>query len=102
VLLGRDVAALDPLGQFDLLRGAEQIDAADRAQVEAQRVEARLDGEVELGLGDTQVDRLLTQQNLTLVSYRPSLLRQQNLTLVSDRPSIDPGTAGRASLPLAR
>ena len=30
--------------------GGEQVDAADRAQVEAQRVEARLDSQVELGL----------------------------------------------------
>ncbi len=44
------VAALDPLGQLDLLLGRQQLHPADRAQVEAQRVQARLDGEVELGL----------------------------------------------------
>src|SRR5207244_11092243 len=38
------------LGEVNLLGGGEQVDAADRAQVEAQRVEARLDSEVELGL----------------------------------------------------
>ena len=32
-----------------LLLGGEQLDLADRAQVEAQRVEARLDREVDLG-----------------------------------------------------
>ena len=48
--LGRHVALLDPLRQLDLLVGGEQLDPADRAQVEAQRVEARLDRQVELGL----------------------------------------------------
>ena len=50
LLLGEHVAALDALGQRDLLLGRQQLDAADRAQVEAQRVEARLDREVDLGL----------------------------------------------------
>jgi hypothetical protein len=40
---------LNPLRQLDLLVGGEQLDAADRAQVQAQRVEAGLDREVELG-----------------------------------------------------
>ena len=38
------------LASDDLLVGGEQVDAADRAQVEPQRVEARLDREVDLGL----------------------------------------------------
>ena len=44
------VAALDPLREVDLLVGGEQRHLADLAQVEAQRVERRLDGEVELGV----------------------------------------------------
>ena len=47
--LGQHVAALDPLRQFDLLGGGQQLDLADRAQVEAQAVEARFDRQVELG-----------------------------------------------------
>ena len=50
LLLGAHVAALDPLRETDLLVGREQVHAADRAQVEAQRVEARLDRQVDLGL----------------------------------------------------
>ena len=50
VLLGGDVAALDALGQRDLLLGAQQRHAADRAQVQPQRVEARLDRQVDVGL----------------------------------------------------
>ena len=42
------VAALDPLRQVDLLVGGEQRHLADLAQVEPQRVERRLDREVEL------------------------------------------------------
>ena len=50
LLLGDQVAALDPLGQRDLALGGEQLYAADRAQVEPQRVQARLDREVDLRL----------------------------------------------------
>src|SRR6266516_2444632 len=42
------VAALDPLRQVDLLVGGQQGHRADFAQIEPQRVEGRLDGEVEL------------------------------------------------------
>src|SRR6185437_14057225 len=48
VLLGGDVAALDALGERDLLLSAQQWHAPDRAQVEAQRVEARLDRQVDV------------------------------------------------------
>ncbi len=48
LLLGDHVAALDPLGEVDLLLGRQQADSADRAQVEPQRVEARLDRQVDL------------------------------------------------------
>jgi hypothetical protein len=48
VALGPHVAALDPLREFDLLRGCEQLDGADRAQVEAEAIEARLNREIEL------------------------------------------------------
>src|SRR4051794_40138190 len=47
--LGDHVAALDALGELDLLLGGQQRHAPDRAQVQAQRVEARLDREVDLG-----------------------------------------------------
>ena len=40
--LGLHVAALDALGQFDLLLGVQEFDLADRAQVEAQGVEGGL------------------------------------------------------------
>ena len=50
VLLGGHVAALDALGERRPPVGGEQVHAADRAQVEAQRVEARLDGQVDLRL----------------------------------------------------
>ncbi len=49
LLLGGHVAALDALREHDLLGGAEQRYATDCPQVQPQRVEARLDGEVELG-----------------------------------------------------
>jgi hypothetical protein len=48
--LGEHVAALDPLREFDLLGSGQQLDLPDRAQVEAQAVEARFDREVELRL----------------------------------------------------
>src|SRR3954469_6208663 len=49
VLLGRHVAALDALREADLLQGREQLDLADRTEVQPQRVERRLHREVELG-----------------------------------------------------
>jgi hypothetical protein len=49
-LLGGHVAALDALGERHLLLGGQQRDAADRPQVEPQRVQRRLDGEVDLRL----------------------------------------------------
>ena len=50
LLLGVQVAALDPLGQRDFLLRGEQLHAPDRAQVQPQGVQARLDREVDLGL----------------------------------------------------
>jgi len=50
VLLGVHVAALDALGERDLQVGGQQRDAADRAQVQTQRIQRRLDRQVELGL----------------------------------------------------
>ena len=50
LLLRDHVAALDALGEPDLLVRGEQVDPPDRAEVEAQGVEARLDGQVDLGL----------------------------------------------------
>ena len=63
------VALLDPLRQRDLLGGGEQLDPADRAQVETKRVEARLDREVELRL----LRRLALLRLLLLVSGDPVL-----------------------------
>ena len=65
VLLGGDVAALDALGKRDLLFGAQQRHAADRAQVQPQRVEAGLDrqidrGALELFEADLQLADVLT------------------------------------------
>ena len=50
LLLGHQVATLDPLGESDLAVGGEQLDAADRPQVETQGVERRLDRQVDLRL----------------------------------------------------
>ena len=50
VLLGRHVAALDALRERDLLLRRQQRDAPDGAQVQTQRVQARLDREVDLRL----------------------------------------------------
>jgi hypothetical protein len=50
VLLSVHVATLDALGKGDLEVGRQQGDAPDRAQVEAQRVQRRLDREIQLGL----------------------------------------------------
>ncbi len=49
VLLGADVTPLYALGEGDLLLCAEEGDAADRAEVEAEGIEARLDVEIDLG-----------------------------------------------------
>jgi hypothetical protein len=46
--LRRHVTALDALCEVDLLVGGEKRDFADLAQVEAQRVQRRLDAEIEL------------------------------------------------------
>ena len=54
VLLGAVVAALDPLGELDLLRGGQQLDAPDLAQEEGERVDrgvALVDLERHLRLG---------------------------------------------------
>src|SRR5213075_2200780 len=48
VRLRRHVAALDALGEADFLIGGEECDLADLPEIEAEAVEARLDGEVEL------------------------------------------------------
>ena len=50
LLLGDQVAALDALREGDLALRGEQLHAADRPQVEAQRVKRRLDREVDLRL----------------------------------------------------
>ena len=46
--LREHVAALDALGEIDLLIGGEQRHLADLAQIETERVERRLDRQVEL------------------------------------------------------
>src|SRR3954452_22840312 len=59
--LGDHVAALDALGEVNLLLRGEQRDASDRTQVETQRVQARLDREVDLGLLRGLAARLLAR-----------------------------------------
>src|SRR5262249_49845089 len=49
-----------PLRQRDLLVGGQQIDGADRAEIETERVETRLDGQVELLLAALPVRALLS------------------------------------------
>jgi hypothetical protein len=44
------IETTNPLGQRDLLLGGQQRHAADRAQVQAQRIQARLDREIDLDL----------------------------------------------------
>ncbi len=48
MLLGEHVAALDALGEADLLGSGEQRHLSDRAQVQTQRIEARFDAQIEL------------------------------------------------------
>ena len=50
LLLGEHVAALDAAREDHLLLGGEQAHPPDRAQVEPQRIERRLDGQVDLDL----------------------------------------------------
>ena len=57
VLLRVHVAALDELRERDLLIGGQERDLPDLAQVEAQRVERRLDREIELRLDLLLLDR---------------------------------------------
>ncbi len=68
--LGGHVTALDALGERDLLVCREQRHLADLAQVEAERVQRRLDGEVELRdlllLGER---RLLVRRRLVLEPF---------------------------------
>ena len=63
------VAALDALGEVDLLVGGEQRHLADLAQVEAEGVERGLDGEVELRRHLLLFDeRLLVRRMLVLLA----------------------------------
>jgi hypothetical protein len=68
--LRRHVPALDPLREVDLLVSGQQRHLADLTQVEAQRVERRLDGEIELRalllLGQR---RLLVRRVLVLLPF---------------------------------
>jgi hypothetical protein len=50
LLLGHQISALDPSCQRHLALGGEELNAPDGAQVEAQRIERWLDGQVELRL----------------------------------------------------
>ena len=62
------VAALDALGEVDLLICGQERNLADLSQVEAKRVERGLDGEVELGPGLLLLGecRLLVRRRLVL------------------------------------
>ena len=70
-VFARHVAALDPLREVDLLVGGQQRHLADLAQVEAQRVERRLDGEVELRrlFSSSAERRLLVRRVLVLLAF---------------------------------
>ena len=66
------VAALDPLREADLLVGGEERHLADLSEVEAEAVERRLDGEVELRRGRELVFlrlRLLVRRRLVLLAF---------------------------------
>ena len=70
--LRRHVAALDALREADFLVGGEERHLADLAQVEAEAVEARLDGEVELRRRRELVFlrlRLLVRRRLVLLPF---------------------------------
>ena len=69
MLLRRHVAALDPLCERDLLVGRQERHLADLPEVEAERVERRLDREVELRRGRLlgRGDRPLVRQRLVLL-----------------------------------
>ncbi len=71
VHLGPHVAALDPLGQGNLLVGTEKRNASDLAQEEAKRVERGLDREIELG----RPRLLLRDQRLLVRKMRTGLAR---------------------------
>ena len=63
------VAALDPLRQIDLLVGGQERHLADLAQVEPERVERRLDREIELRRVLLLFDeRLLVRKRLVLLA----------------------------------
>ena len=104
--LSAHVALLDALRQIDLLAGGEQRHATDLTQVEAQRVEARLDGQVDLGLlalndllrnaalGLVQLDAVLDEigveildllfGDLDLLQRRGNLADQKEPALLAD------------------
>ncbi len=70
--LGAHVAALDALCERYLLVGGEQRNFSDLAQVEPQRVERRLDGEIELRRCNDLVvlrHRLLVRRALVLLAF---------------------------------
>ena len=95
--LGRHVAALDALGQRDLLLGGQQVHAADRAQVQPQRVEARLDREVDLRLLGRLPAGRRSCARLAVGRRRPSgLPRRRPRRPRRSRPG---GRAGRAPAP---
>src|SRR5829696_1544901 len=74
-------AALDALGEVHLLVGRQQRHLPDLAQVEPQRVEARLDGQVELG----RVLRLLLLDERPLVWKALVVLALDELHAVVDQ-----------------
>jgi hypothetical protein len=75
------LAALDPLGEVHLLVRRQQRHLPDLAQVEPQRVEARLDGEVELG----RVLRLLLLDERPFVREALVVLALDELDAVVDQ-----------------
>ena len=77
------VAALDALGERDLLVGRQERHLADLAQVEAQRVEGRLDRQVELR------HLLLLGQRRLLVRRRLVLQPLHQLDAVVDQVGVE-------------
>ena len=70
VLLRAHVAALDSLGERDLLIRGQERHLADLAEVEPERVERRLDREVELGRDLVVLrGRLLLRERLVLDAF---------------------------------
>jgi predicted ATPase/class 3 adenylate cyclase len=81
------VAALDPLGEVDLLVGGQERHFPDLTEVEAQRVERRLHGQVELGC--FPVGLLRPRECRLLVRWMLVLLAFDELDRVVDQVGVE-------------